>query len=562
MIENLVEVAMLAITCPDGKIKQYKKGTTLLEMAADFQYLYKTTIVEGIVDGDGKDLQKPLTKDCCVGFIEMNSTEGQNVYVRTLLYAFLVALHHTRPEVQIEVKNTMGYALFCDIKNGIYLSKYDLADIHTYMQKMIDEHEPVVYTRISKAEAEKLITPRFYEDTAPLLDALDDETVVAIYSLKDEKKYFFGSMFPHLGYLRSFGLLNYKNGIMLQYPNRVDYDTLPNFIDQAKLALVYDETEEWGKTIGCSTVTALNKFIKTGKDREIIQIAEALHEKKIAHIADKIAKTGSHIRLILIAGPSSSGKTTFAQRLSVQMRVNGLKPMPLSLDNYFKERIHTPRKANGEYDFECLDALDLDLFHDHLSALLAGATVKLPRYNFGTGVREFRGQEANLGENGVLVVEGIHGLNEKLSSVVPAENKIKIYISALTPLSFDDYNRIQTTDMRLMRRIVRDSQFRSRDALGTLQVWPSVREGEEKYIFPFSEEADVMFNTTLIYEFAVFKKYAEPLLLAIPKDVPEHVVAERLLSMLRHVLSINDEAIPNNSIMREFIGHSIFKELL
>jgi uridine kinase len=557
-----VEVVMLAITCPDGQIRKYKKGTTLLEMAADFQYLYPTTIVEGIVDSEGKDLQKQLTEDCRVGFIEMNSTEGQNVYVRTLLYTFLVALHNTRPEVQIEVKNTMGYALFCDIKNGIYLSKYDLADISGYMQKMIDEQEPVVYTRISKAEAQKLVKPRFYNDTAPLLDALEAEKEVAIYGLRNEKKYFFGPMLPHLGYLRSFNLLNYKTGIMLRYPNKEDYDSLPEFIDQAKLALIYDETEEWGKTIGCSTVAALNQFIKTGKDRDIIQIAEALHEKKIAHIADKIADTGSHIRLILIAGPSSSGKTTFAQRLSVQMRVNGLKPMPLSLDNYFKERKYTPRKANGEYDFECLGALDLELFHDHLRALLAGDTVKIPHYNFGTGVREFRGQEATLGENGVLVVEGIHGLNEKLSSVVAAENKIKIYISALTPLSFDDYNRIQTTDMRLMRRIVRDSQFRSRDALGTLQVWPSVREGEEKYIFPFSEEADVMFNTTLIYEFAVFKKYAEPLLRSIPHDVPEHVDAERLLSMLRHVLSINDEAIPNNSIMREFIGHSIFKELL
>jgi len=553
---------MLAITCPDGQIRKYKKGTTLLEMAADFQYLYPTTIVEGIVDSEGKDLQKQLTKDCRVGFIEMNSTEGQNVYVRTLLYTFLVALHNTRPEVQIEVKNTMGYALFCDVKNGIYLSKYDLAYISSYMQKMIDEQEPVVYTRISKAEAQKLVKPRFYNDMAPLLDALEAEKEVAIYGLRNEKRYFFGPMLPHLGYLRSFDLLNYKTGIMLRYPNKEDYDSLPEFIDQAKLALIYDETEEWGKTIGCSTVAALNQFIKTGKDRDIIQIAEALHEKKIAHIADKIADTGSHIRLILIAGPSSSGKTTFAQRLSVQMRVNGLKPMPLSLDNYFKERKYTPRKATGEYDFECLGALDLELFHDHLRALLAGDTVKIPRYNFGTGVREFRGQEATLGENGVLVVEGIHGLNEKLSSVVAAENKIKIYISALTPLSFDDYNRIQTTDMRLMRRIVRDSQFRSRDALGTLQVWPSVREGEEKYIFPFSEEADVMFNTTLIYEFAVFKKYAEPLLRSIPHDVPEHVDAERLLSMLRHVLSINDEAIPNNSIMREFIGHSIFKELL
>ncbi|MDD4320611.1 MAG: nucleoside kinase [Acidaminococcaceae bacterium] len=553
---------MLAITCPDGQIKQYEKGTTLLEVSANFQHMYETPIVEGIVDGEGKDLQKHLTKDCRVGFIEMNSTEGYNVYVRSLLYTFLVALHQTRPEIQIEVKNTIGQALFCDIKNGIYLSKYDLADITRYMQKMIAEKEPIIYTRISKEEAKKLLNPRFYDDMAPLLAALNNDYFVAIYGLQNEKKYFFGPMLPNLGYLRAFDLLNYKKGIMLCYPNKENYDKLTPFVDQPKLALIYDETEEWGKTIGCPTVASLNQFIKAGKDREIIQIAEALHEKKIAKIADKIADTGSHIRLILIAGPSSSGKTTFAQRLSVQMRVNGLKPIPLSLDNYFKERKYTPRKPNGEYDFECLGALDLELFNDHLQRLLAGETVKIPHYNFGTGVREFRGHVANLGDNGVLVVEGIHGLNEQLSSVVEADNKIKIYISALTPLSFDDYNRIQTTDMRLMRRIVRDSQFRARDALGTLQIWPSVRYGEEKYIFPFSEEADVMFNTTLIYEFAVFKKYAEPLLQAIPHDVPEYIDAERLLSMLRHVVSINDEAIPNNSIMREFIGHSIFKEFL
>lgn len=287
-----------------------------------------------------------------------------------------------------------------------------------------------------------------------------------------------------------------------------------------------------------------------------------MHEKKIAGIADKIAASNKDVRLVLIAGPSSSGKTTFAQRLSIQMVVNGLRPVPVSMDDYFKDRHDTPRKPDGTFDFESVDAVDLELFNDHLRRLLAGECVKMPKYNFRSGMREYRGREIQLGENDVLVVEGIHALNERISEAVPANNKMKIYISALTPMQLDSYNRIHTTDMRLLRRIVRDSQFRSHDALMTLKLWDDVRHGEEQYVFPFQDSADIMFNTSLVYEFAVLKKYAEPLLKLIQPDEAVYTRAQRLLELLSHVRGMDDAAIPTNSILREFIGGSIFKEAL
>lgn len=347
------------------------------------------------------------------------------------------------------------------------------------------------------------------------MQTVPDDQVLTCYSLKGHREYFFGPMLPDCGYLKLFELINYENGIVINYPETGEMDELDVFIDSPKLNKMFHEMEEWSTMIRCNTVAKLNRIIKEGNARGIIQVAEALHEKKIAAIADEITQNGKDVHLVLIAGPSSSGKTTFAQRLSIQLIVNGLRPVPISMDDYYQERRKTPRKPDGSYDFECVEAIDLELFNDHLKRLLAGETVKIPKYNFRTGLREYRGRELTLNEKSVLIVEGIHGLNERISAVVPAENKLKVYISALTPMSLDDYNRIQTTDMRLLRRMVRDSQFRSHDALMTLKLWEDVRRGEEKYIFPFQEEADIIFNTTLVYEFAVLKKYAEPLLRSV-----------------------------------------------
>lgn len=338
---------------------------------------------------------------------------------------------------------------------------------------------------------------------------------------------------------------------------------LPSFIDQPRLNEAYQEAEEWSAMIQCNTVGKLNKITEMGYAEKIIQVAEALQEKKLANIADIIAKRKNELKLILIAGPSSSGKTSTAQRLSIQMAVNGLRPIPISMDDYYKNRVDSPRKADGSYDFECLEAIDLELFNEHLTKLLAGECVKMPKYNFRTGLREYRGQELQMAENSVLVLEGIHGLNEKLTAAIPAAKKMKLYVSALTPMSLDEYNRIHTTDVRLLRRMVRDSQFRSHDAEATLNSWHSVREGEEKYIFPYQCSADVIFNTTLIYELAVLKKYAQPLLEAVgPEAGKAYRTARRLLNMLAYVRPIDDNSIPNNSILREFVGGSIFKDAL
>jgi len=553
---------MLNVKCPDGKVHQYAPGTKIIDIAKEFASNYKTPIAEAVVNGRRVGLPFALENDCTLDFIELYSTAGNRVYVRTLFFTFITAMAMKRPEVQLELQNSLGSAIYCKVKNGIVLSKYDLEDVNKAMQKLIAKKEPVELKWLTVEEAKRLVKPNQSKDTLPLLDVVDGIDKVPLFRLKNEWAFFLGNMLPDLSYIKGYKLLNYKDGVLICYPTGPDYTVVPEFVNQPKLAAVYDETEEVGQRIHCATVAELNKYIKDGNSRGIIQICEARHEKEIAKIADKISESQHKIRLVLIAGPSSSGKTTFSQRLAVQLRLNGLEPMPVSLDNYFKDRKDTPRLPDGSYDFECLEALDLELFNDHLHRMIAGETVKIPHYSFRNGQREFRGQTITLGEKGVLVVEGIHGLNEQLSSSVERNSKLKIYISALTPLSFDDYNRIYTSDMRLMRRMVRDSQFRSHDALGTLQGWQKVRDGEEKYIFPFAEEADIMLNTTLIYEFAVFKKYAEPLLKAIPLNVPEAAEAQRLLVMLRASLSIDDEAVPNNSIIREFVGGSIFGDLL
>ncbi|MEG0798689.1 MAG: nucleoside kinase [Acidaminococcaceae bacterium] len=553
---------MLEIRLPDGQQHTYPEGTTLLSIAQSLQANYGQPIVEGMIDGVGKDLQTPLTANCSVDFIELNTDEGMRVYVRSLLYLFITALSEKRPEVQIEVKYPIGENLFCDIINDIVLSKYDLMDITSHMETLIQNQEPFRLLQLTKKEAVKYMYAGNAAERIEVLTELPDEKIVSFYGFRQQGEYFFGPMLPHAGYIKVFELANYEKGILLRFAFKDVNEPLKPFVDQPKLVEINYEAETWSAKMGCATVAQLNGLIRTGKERQVIQVAEALQEKKIGQIADMIAQRAKDVRLVLIAGPSSSGKTTFAQRLSIQLKVNGLHPISLSLDNYFKERSESPRKANGDYDFECLEALDLELFNDHLQRILAGETVKIPRYSFRTGRKEYRGQKITLDAEGILVIEGIHGLNERLSMAVPANKKIKVYISALTHMSFDLYNRIQTTDMRLLRRIVRDSQFRSKDALETLRTWPAVREGEELYIFPFQEDADVMFNTTLMYEFALLKQYAEPLLREIKREEPEYTNAQRLLALLTHVLAIDESAVPNNSIMREFIGNSIYGEIL
>lgn len=554
---------MLAWKLPCGQLRQVEEGSTLLEVAKSLAGSFASPVVEGIFNNEAIDLQKPLYEDGEIGFIEVNTEEGMRVYTRTLLFMLLVCTKRLRPDVEIEVRNTLGSALYCADHSSHKLTAEDIKAIEAEMRKMVETKAPIALKRLPKAEAMEVACSFCTSDREALLKQVPAEAVLSLYYLEGQPGYFFGPMCPDCGYVPNFELLPYGDGVIINYPDTGDWTYLPPFEDKPRLNAAYQEAEDWSAMIKCNTIGKLNKLIEEGYAGRIIQVAEALHEKKLAGIADMIAARREELKLVLIAGPSSSGKTSTAQRLSIQMAVNGLRPMPISMDDYYRNRVDTPRKADGSYDFECLEAIDLELFNEHLQKLLAGERVKMPKYNFRTGFREYRGNELQMQENSVLVVEGIHGLNEKLTASIPAHKKMKIYVSALTPMSFDEHNRIHTTDARLLRRMVRDSQFRSHDAESTLTLWSDVREGEEKYIFPFQTSADVVFNTTLIYELAVLKKYAVPLLQAVPRESGKaFMTAQRLLTMLYYVKEIDDAAIPNNSILREFVGGSIFKDAL
>lgn len=553
---------MLQLRLSGGQLIEVEEGSCLLPVAKEYEREYSSPIVTAIFNGQLWDLQRPLTESGTVELIEVNVPEGMRVYVRTLLFVMLTAAHKLYPDVLVEVRNTLGSALYCKAGGDKKLTPEQIKHIEAYMHGMVKRRVPVMLERKTEQEILDEIGDVCTDDTRALLDQLPADKKLTINRMEGVPGYLFGPMCPDAGYVPYFELLPYGNGVIINYPDTGNWSVLPPFEDKPRLNEAYQEAEQWSKMIHCDTVGKLNKIIDLGYADKIIQVAEALHEKKLAGIADMLL-THKELRLVLIAGPSSSGKTSTAQRLSIQMAVNGLRPVTVSMDDYYKNRVDSPRKADGSYDFECLEAIDLELFNDHLQRLLAGERVKMPKYNFRTGCREYRGNELQLTENSVLVVEGIHGLNEKLTESIPKKNKIKIYVSALTPMSFDEYNRIHTTDMRLLRRMVRDSQFRSHDAEKTLSTWMDVREGEEKYIFPFQTSADIIFNTTLIYELAVLKKYAEPLLAAVPQSAGRaYTTARRLLNILRYVKTLDDSVIPNNSILREFIGGSVFKDAL
>lgn len=553
---------MLTLTFGDTTINA-KEGSVLLDVMQHFAPACSSPVVAGVFNGEPYDLQRPLEKNGSISFVEVNEAEGMRVYNRTLLFLFLTAAKKLYPDVKIEVRNTLGSALYC-IENGSgQLDAEKLQQIKKQMLEMVQKKSKITLERLSKAKAMSRFSGLCSEDSKSLLCAVHDDAIITVYYLEGEIGYFFGPMCPDAGYVRYFELQPYEEGFVIIYPEVGNWQVLKPFVPQPALNKVFHEAEEWSAMINCNTVGKLNKIIEAGYADRIIQVAEALHEKKIAAIADEIAARKADIKLILIAGPSSSGKTSFTQRLSIQLAVNGLRPMPISMDDYYLNRVDGPRKPDGSYDFETIDAIDLPLFNDHLHKLIAGETVKVPKYNFRTGMREYRGRELQMTDRSVLLVEGIHGLNNRLTESIPTANKMKIYVSALTPMSMDEYNRINTTDMRLLRRIVRDSQFRAHDAAATLELWDSVRYGEEQYIFPFQSSADVMFNTTLIYEFAVLKKYAKPRLESVPQNAGKaYYSARRLLGLLTHVEEIDDEAIPNNSILREFIGGSVFKDVL
>ena len=507
---------------------------------------YKNEIIA--LDTEIEDINEVLP-------IDITTRDGRRVYQRGILYVMGMAFNRVYPKALLTVNCQLSNSIYCSIDNMKVTTEL-VENIKKEMKDIVDSNLPIKKIEMTKEEAEK-----FYQKEKTLRGKLQldnkykDE--VSLYFCEDYYNYFYGVMPISTGYIKMFDVIKYHEGFLLRYPDKKTPNKIDKYIETKKLLHTLEEYEDIHTVLDINTIYKLNKKIEEGKEKELILLAEALHEKKISDIADKIVRRKG-VKIILIAGPSSSGKTTFAQRLGIQLKLNGIKPLTISVDNYFVEREDTPKDENGKYDFERLEAIDLGLFNDHLSRLLKGEEVQLPVFDFKTGTKSFTGEKIKMRNNEVLVIEGIHCLNDKLTAAIPLEQKYKIYISALTVLNIDYYNRISTTDTRLIRRLVRDYNFRGYEALHTLQNWDMVNRGEENYIFPFQEEADSMFNTSLIYEISVLKKYAMPLLKAIDNTHPEYSEATSLYELLKYFDDIGDEYIPKNSLLREFIGGSIF----
>lgn len=553
---------MLHFTLADNSELQLPVGSNLLTIAK-LALNIKSPIVEATLNGVPMDLQTPLYKNGKVAFIEMNTEEGMRIYLRTLVCMLISTAEKFFPGTKLEVRSTLGSALYIADNSKEPLNYRQWHKVEETMHSYVEIKEPIKLRFVTRNEAIEIAKKNGIEDGVAMLKMLPDNKKLPIYNFIGRDCYMFGSMCPNAGYVPLFEVIPFGNGIVLNYPDVGKYNELPTFKDQPLLQNAFEDAEEWCELIGCNTLAKLNKLHAEGKVNRMIQICEAWQERKLAKIADMVAQRKKNLKLILIAGPSSSGKTSTAQRLSIELAVDGLNPLPISMDDYYVNRVDTPLKEDGSYDYESLEAIDVVTFNEHLNKLLAGEEVEIPKYNFKKGEREYIGHKIKMEANSVLIIEGIHGLNEKLTASIPAEKKLKIYVSALTPVSLDEHSRINTTNVRLLRRMVRDNQFRGHSAVTTLSKWDDVREGEYKYIFPFQGDADVIFNSTLIYELAVLKKYAEPLLQHVkPEDGTAYTTAQRLLSLLSHVCSIDEDVIPNNSIIKEFIGGSVFKEAL
>lgn len=537
----------------DGSEKEYAKGISLLEIAADRQKYYDSPIVAANVNHALSDLQSRQDTDAVIGFFDLSTSKGIKVYERSLTFVLIIAAERLFPGKEVVVEHSLGSGVYFEWLLDREVTETDVQALEQEMKRIIAEKLPLIHHNLPLTEAIRLLEKSGDFSKVHLLRQIERDTV-NLYECDGQLNYFYGPMVPATDCLNKFELRFYPPGFILRFPNVTNPHIISPFVDQPKLAQILHEAERWGEILGCPTVSELNVAVMSGGFTTLMRIAEALHEKKVAEIADKIEDQRKRVKIVLIAGPSSSGKTTFAQRLGIQLRVHGIHPVPISLDDYFLERDKTPLDASGNYDFESIHALDLPLFNEHLVQLLEGKPVEPPRYNFKTGRREYPGEILQVGSRHVLVVEGIHGLNPELTASVPREQKLLIYISALTQLAIDGHNRIPTTDSRLLRRIVRDYQFRGHDAIQTLRMWPLVRNGEEMYIFPFQEQADVMFNSALIYELAVLRPYAEPPLSRISPQEPEYLEARRLIGFLRHFRSAPESLVPLNSILREFIG--------
>lgn len=534
-----------------------KKGTRVIDLLKEEIEKSKETVIACRFNNEVKALNYSINSNGNIELIDLASKDGMRIYTRGLIYIIGKAFSETYKDALLTVNYQLSNAMFCEVDN-MEVTEEMISKVNKRVGEIVKKDLPIIRKSMTHDEAIK-----FYEKEKTLKGKLqldvENKKDVLLYYCEDYYNYFYGVMPLSTGCINVYEIRKYNDGFLVRYPSRDNPQVLQKYQENKKLLTTLREYDNLHKVLDINTVYKLNKVVKENKINEYILLDEALHEKKIAKIADEILKRDK-VKMILIAGPSSSGKTTFAKRLGLQLRLNGIKPVTISVDNYFVEREENPRDENGNLDFECLEAIDINLFNDHLKKLFNGEEIKVPTFNFRTGHKEYKGNTMKLKNDEVLVIEGIHCLNDELTKKIPKEQKYKIYISALTVLNIDYYNRISTTDTRLVRRIVRDNQFRGYSALHTLKMWDSVNVGEQKNIFRYQEKADIMFNSSLIYELGVLKDYAIPLLKQIDSKKVEFSEAKRLYKMLRYFETIPSKMVPNNSLLREFIGGSAFGE--
>lgn len=540
----------------EDKIINLEKSDTIQNILKDEIKSSQYVVVGAVFNNTYVNLNYQVQEDGKVELIDVSSKVGSKIYRATLVYILAKAFETLYPDKKLDVNYQLNNSMFCDVED-IDITEEMIQNVSDEMRRIVKKNLPIRQVIMNREQAKK-----FYEENntakGKLQYDLEDNDKIYMYFCEDYYNYCYSTIANRTGVAKIFELIKYDNGFLMRYPSSSAPNQLPKLIQTKKLAWALNEYEDIHRILNIETVYRLNKAVEENTIKDYIMLDEALHEKKIAKIADKIAKN-RNIKMVLIAGPSSSGKTTFAQRLGIQLRLNRIKPVTISVDNYFVERPDTPRDENGEYDFESIEAIDLKLFNDHLTKLLNGEEVEMPKFDFKVGTKKYDGTKLKLEKDEVLVIEGIHCLNDRLTSSIPKEQKYKIYISALTVLNMDRYNRISTTDTRLIRRMVRDYKFRGYSAEHTISTWNMVNRGEERNIFPYQEQANSIFNTSLIYELGVLKGFAMPLLQEIKNTEPEHAEAQRLINMLRYFKTISPDYVPTNSLLKEFIGGGDFK---
>lgn len=570
------------VTLPDGQVMAVtaSESDTLEAVADRFKDYYEDDIILGIVNGRLRELNKKIKSDCELSFVTTADRDGRRTYRRSVVLLLQRAIYDVYGSMtQLHVMHSLGEGYYCQLEKAVEcadsqqekynedtdqgsrenseksVTEHDIDRIVCSMYTFVEKDLTITKHSAKTQYAEQLFKEKGLHDKERLLHYRRSSRV-NLYELDGVVDYFYGFMAPSTGMLKYFDIVPYENGFVLLFPGANSRSVEP-LVTSNKLFHTLDDSREWSKMLGIGTIGSLNDAIAAGRGQEIMLLQEALMEQKIGNLAAQIASDDKK-KFVMIAGPSSSGKTSFANRLSIQLIAKGRKPHPLSLDDYYVDREFCPKHPDGSFDFECLESIDVKLFNEDMNRLLKGEAVDMPSFNFKTGKREYRGRKLVLGPDDILVIEGIHGLNDRLSQLIPPEHKFKIYISALTQLNIDEHNPLSTTDERLIRRIVRDARTRGTNAMETIAMWPSVRKGERENIFPFQEQADVMFNSALVYELAVLKVYAEPLLFGIERDCPEYLEAKRLLKLLDYFLPMPADGIPNNSLLREFVGGSCF----